>query len=96
MRRARGYAPVSIKLPFTLKQNVLAMGANQKNTVAIGFDDQVILSPHIGDLDSIGSVEYYKKNIETLERIYDFKAEVIVHDKHPNYESTKGSSTVSP
>ncbi len=89
LRRARGYAPVSIKLPFTLKQNVLAMGANQKNTVAIGFDDQVILSPHIGDLDSIGSVEYYKKNIETLERIYDFKAEVVAHDKHPQYESTK-------
>ena len=89
LRRARGYAPVSIKLPFTLKQNVLAMGANQKNTVAIGFDNQVILSPHIGDLDSIGSVEYYKKNIETLERIYDFKAEVVAYDKHPQYESTK-------
>jgi len=57
--------------------------------VAIGFDDQVILSPHIGDLDSIDSVEYYKKNIETLERIYDFKPEVIIHDRHPNYESTK-------
>ncbi len=89
LRRARGYAPVSIKLPFTLKQNILAMGANQKSTVAIGFDDQVILSPHIGDLDSIGSVEYYKKNIDTLERMYDFKAEVLAHDKHPNYESTK-------
>jgi hydrogenase maturation protein HypF len=65
------------------------MGANQKSTVAIGFDDQVILSPHIGDLDSIGSVAYYQKNIETLERIYDFSPEVVVHDKHPEYESTK-------
>jgi hydrogenase maturation protein HypF len=89
LRRARGYAPVSIKLPFTLEQNILALGANQKSTVAIGFDDQVILSPHIGDLDSIASVEYYKKNIETLERMYDFKVEVIAHDKHPQYESTK-------
>ena len=89
LRRARGYAPASVTLPFTLKQNVLALGANQKNTIAIGFDDQVILSPHIGDLDSIGSVEYYKKNIETLERIYAFKFQVVAHDKHPNYESTK-------
>ncbi|KYJ87476.1 carbamoyltransferase HypF [Sulfurovum riftiae] len=89
LRRARGYAPASIKLPFRLKQNRLAMGANQKSTVAIGFEDTAILSPHIGDLDSIGSVEYYKKNIETLERIYDFTPEVIVHDKHPYYESTK-------
>jgi hydrogenase maturation protein HypF len=89
LRRARGYAPVSITLPFRLEKKVLAMGANQKSTVAIAFDDQVILSPHIGDLDSIGSVDYYQKNIQTLERIYDFTPEVIVHDKHPQYESTK-------
>ncbi len=89
LRRARGYAPTSVTLPFKLTKRTLAMGANQKSTVAIGFDDQVILSPHIGDLDSIGSVAYYQKNIETLERIYDFTPEVLVHDKHPEYESTK-------
>jgi len=95
LRRARGYAPVSIKLPFTLEHKVLALGANQKSTIAIGFNDQAILSPHIGDLDSIGSVEYYKKNIETLERIYDFDPEIIIHDKHPNYESTKVARSLS-
>lgn len=89
LRRARGYAPASIQLPFELKNNVLALGANQKSTIAIGFSNQAILSPHIGDLNSIGSVEYYKKNIETLERIYEFKPQVIAHDKHPQYESTK-------
>ncbi len=95
MRRARGYTPVSIKLPFKLKQNTLAVGANQKSTVAIGFGNNAILSPHIGDLDSIGSVEYYKKNIETLFRIYGFKPEVIAHDLHPNYESTKVAKSFS-
>ena len=89
LRRARGYTPISVKLPFKLEQKTLALGANQKSTVAIGFDREVILSPHIGDLDSIGSVEYYKKNIETLFRIYGFKPEVVAHDLHPNYESTK-------
>jgi len=89
LRRARGYAPASIKIPFKLEKNVLALGANQKSTVAIGFDNEVILSPHIGDLDTIESVEYFKKNIETLERIYDFKADIVKHDKHPGYESTK-------
>lgn len=89
IRRSRGYAPIRVTLPFFLKNNVLALGANQKSTIAIGFDNQVILSPHIGDLDSISSIEYYEKNIETLERIYNFKAKVIAYDKHPNYESTK-------
>ncbi|UFH60766.1 carbamoyltransferase HypF [Sulfurovum mangrovi] len=94
LRRARGYAPVSIKLPFDLPKNTLALGANQKSTIAIGFGKEVILSPHIGDLDSISSVEYYKKNIETLERIYHFKPDMIVHDKHPNYESTKHAKSL--
>jgi len=89
LRRARGYAPASLTLPFTLTKRTLAMGANQKSTVAIGFENQVILSPHIGDLESIGSVAYYQKSIETLQRIYDFAPELIVHDKHPEYESTK-------
>ncbi len=89
MRRARGYAPSAIKLPFKLDKKVLALGANQKSTVAIGFDDNVILSPHIGDLDTIESVEYFEKNIEILKRVYDFEPDLVVHDKHPNYESTK-------
>jgi hydrogenase maturation protein HypF len=94
IRRARGYTPVSIKLPFKLDKKVLAVGANQKSTVAIGFDDQVILSPHIGDLDGIESVEYFKENIENLKRIYRFEPEVVVHDGHPNYESTKYAKNV--
>ncbi|MFT5662153.1 MAG: hydrogenase maturation protein HypF [Sulfurimonas sp.] len=94
IRRSRGYAPVRVTLPFSLRQNVLALGANQKNTIAIGFDNQVILSPHIGDLDSISSIEYYEKNIETLERIYNFKAHIIAYDKHPKYESTKVANKI--
>jgi len=95
LRRARGYTPVSIKLPFKLSKKVLAVGANQKSTIAIGFDNQVILSPHIGDLDGIESVEYFKQNIENLKRIYRFKPEIVVHDRHPNYESTKYAKSLN-
>jgi hydrogenase maturation protein HypF len=95
IRRARGYTPISIKLPFKLDKKVLAVGANQKSTVAIGFDDQVILSPHIGDLDGIESVEYFKENIENLKRIYRFEPEIVVHDRHPNYESTKYAKSLN-
>jgi hydrogenase maturation protein HypF len=89
LRRARGYAPVSIKSPLPLPQKVLALGANQKSTVAIGFDNEIICSPHIGDLDGIASVEYFTQNIETLQRIYNFTPQTIMCDMHPNYESTK-------
>jgi len=95
LRRARGYAPLKIELPFKLKKRVLALGANQKSTIAIGFDNQVILSPHIGDLDGIASVEYFRENIENLKRIYRFEPDVVVHDKHPNYESSKYAKTLN-
>ncbi len=95
LRRARGYAPVKIELPFQLEKKVLAVGANQKNTIAIGFDNQVILSPHIGDLEGIASVEYFRENIENLKRIYRFTPELIACDMHPNYESRKYAESSS-
>lgn len=89
LRRARGYAPAAVKLPFNLEHRALALGANQKSTIAIAFEDEVILSPHIGDLNTIDSVSYFEKNIQILERIYDFVPEFVMYDTHPHYESTK-------
>lgn len=89
MRNARGYAPTSLKLPFKINKAVLAVGANQKNTIALAFEDNLIVSPHIGDLNSIESMEYFKRTVETFKRFYDFEPEVIVCDSHPLYETTK-------
>jgi hydrogenase maturation protein HypF len=89
LRRARGYAPMSIRLNKKLNKKILSFGANQKSTICIGLNKEAITSPHIGDLGSISSLESYKKNINTFNRIYNFKADIIVCDKHPNYESVK-------
>lgn len=89
LRCARGYSPNYLKLPKKADKKVLCLGANQKSTIALCIDDRVILSPYIGDLDGLLSIEHFKSHIETLKRIYDFEPEVIVCDKHPNYESTK-------
>ena len=87
MRNARGFAPFSIKK--NIKPNVLAVGANQKNSIAISLKGKVILSPHIGDLNTLESVEFFERTINTLRRIYNFEEDIIVCDKHPLYESTK-------
>ncbi len=89
LRNARGYAPTSLKLPKKTNKKILALGANQKSTIALAFEDNLILSPHIGDLGSITSIEYFNRTIETFKRFYDFKPDLIVCDKHPNYESSK-------
>ena len=93
LRNARGYAPTSLKLNKKLDKNIIALGANQKSTISIAFEDNLILSPHIGDLNSITSLEYFVRTIKTFEDFYDFKADLIICDKHPSYESTKWAKT---
>ncbi len=88
LRMARGYAPYSMHLEKRASKKILALGANQKVSIALAFDDNVIISPHIGDLGSIESNEYFFKALATLKRVYNFEPEVIVCDKHPRYETT--------
>ncbi len=89
LRLGRGYAPKVITLPFKLSHKILAVGGSGKNTIAIAFLDKIIISPHIGDLDSLKAFEYFTRTIETFERFYDFKPDIIVCDKHSNYQTTK-------
>lgn len=89
LRLARGYAPKVISLDKKIDENLLSVGANQKSTICIGFEDKMILSPHIGDLGSVKSFDYFLRTIKTFERFYDFQTDRVITDKHPNYESTK-------
>ncbi|WP_415398513.1 carbamoyltransferase HypF [Sulfurimonas sp. CS5] len=89
LRLSRGYAPKVIKLPFKSEKKILAVGANAKNAIAFVIEDNIILSPHIGDLGSLKAFEFFERTIETFKRFYDFEPDVIVHDMHPSYETTK-------
>jgi len=89
LRMSRGYAPRSMKLPFKSTKKILAVGANQKNTIALIFGDTLILSPYIGDLNSLQAFEYFERTLETFKEFYDFEPDVIVYDKHPEYMTTK-------
>jgi hydrogenase maturation protein HypF len=89
IRRARGYAPASLKLPYPLKQNALAVGAHQKNSVAIGSEESVVLSPYIGDLGNIAKIKSFERAIKDLQRVYNFNYTTILHDAHKGYDSTR-------
>jgi hydrogenase maturation protein HypF len=93
MRLSRGYAPKEIKLPFKIDKKILALGANQKSSIALAFEDKIILSPYIGDLDNIKSIDFLLRTIDTFKRFYDFEPDIIICDKHNGYESTKLANT---
>ncbi len=88
LRLARGYAPKSFHIKNKISKKILALGANQKVTLTLAFDNSIVVSPYIGDLNSIDSLDYFLRTLETLKRVYSFEPEVIICDKHPNYETS--------
>lgn len=90
LRNARGYAPMSFRLPYKLPFALLSLGGNQKANFALGFEDMVILSPYIGDLDNLESILRLKSSLQKLQKLYGIERfEKIACDLHPQYESTK-------
>jgi hydrogenase maturation protein HypF len=89
LRMARGYAPKSFYIREKISKKILALGANQKSTISLAFDNNILISAHIGDLNSLDAFEYFLKTLKSLKRVYKFEPDIIVCDKHPLYESTK-------
>lgn len=89
VRRSRGFVPTPVIMPFKFKRPVLALGANMNNTIALGIDNRVFVSQHIGDLDTPLAAEFYEETIDDFLRLFDIVPEVAVADMHPGYFSTK-------
>jgi len=87
LRRARGYAPLGIRVSRNVAP-VLAVGGHLKSTVAIGIGQDVFLSQHIGDLETLEARHAFERAIDDLCRLYSFKPEAVVCDLHPDYAST--------
>lgn len=88
VRRARGYTPRRIKLPYT-GPSVLACGAWLKNTVCITRGNEAFVSQHIGDLDHAGTRRMLGETVDYLVDILDVQPQVVAHDLHPDFYSTQ-------
>lgn len=87
-RRARGYAPNAILLSRPLQRCVLAMGAELKNTVAVGFEDRVVVSPHVGDLETPEALDGLERVARDLPLFLERRPDVIAVDLHPDMHAT--------
>lgn len=93
LRLGRGHTPKELSLPFRLPQPLLAVGGEMKNTIALGWDSRIVISPHIGELASPRSAELFKETIAELQQQYNVTASHIVCDAHPNYFSHRWART---
>ncbi|MDA3625202.1 carbamoyltransferase HypF [Saccharopolyspora sp. WRP15-2] len=89
VRRSRGYVPEPVVLPWSFPRPVLACGAELKNTFAVGKDEHVIPSHHIGDLENYATLRSFTSGIAHFQQLFDIEPQVVAHDLHPEYLSTK-------
>jgi len=87
-RRARGYAPNPIRSPVPLCRSVLALGADLKNAIALGYGDRVVLSPHVGDLDTPEALDGLEQAVLALPAFLKREPEAIAVDRHPDMQSS--------
>jgi hydrogenase maturation protein HypF len=88
VRRARGYAPYPIHLPYQSRQ-ILSCGAEEKNTFCLTRDNFAFVSQHIGDMENLETLEHFTNSIALYQRLFRIKPEMVAHDMHPEYLPTK-------
>ncbi|MFP3867851.1 MAG: carbamoyltransferase HypF [Desulfobacteraceae bacterium] len=88
LRRARGYVPRAIAVPVNMPP-LLAVGGQQKSTLALAGGQEIWLSQHISDLDTWLAGERFQQVRKALIHLYDGQPEAVATDLHPEYFSTQ-------
>ncbi len=88
IRRARGWVPEPVSLPVKGK-SLLALGAEEKNTVCVTRGRDAFCSQHLGDMRNLRTFEAFERVIDHLRRLLQVSPTLVVHDMHPGYFTSK-------
>lgn len=89
LRRSRGYAPHPLLMQNPFGEQILACGAELKNTFCLTRGNYVFMSHHIGDLENLETLSSFENGIEHFKRIFNIEPTFVAYDLHPEYLSTK-------
>jgi len=91
LRRARGFAPAPLRLPddASAGEPLLCVGAHLKSTIAVTAGENLVLSPHIGDLSNPISMDAFRRTVTLLGSLYHGRFARVACDAHPDYASTR-------
>lgn len=89
LRRSRGYAPHPLLMKHPFSEQILACGAELKNTFCLTRGPYAFLSHHIGDLGNMETLSSFENGIEYFKRIFNIEPTLVAYDLHPEYLSTK-------
>ncbi|MGH8905305.1 MAG: carbamoyltransferase HypF [Egibacteraceae bacterium] len=89
LRRSRGFAPQPLRLAQPAPRPVLACGAELKHTFCVAKGSRAFVSHHIGDLENFETYRSFTQGVEHFCRLFDVTPQIVAHDLHPEYLSTK-------
>jgi hydrogenase maturation protein HypF len=89
LRRARGYAPLPLELPVASPRPLVAVGPHLKNTFTLVHAASAFVSQHIGDLETLETLEHFEETLARLRTLFRIEPEIAVRDLHPGYLSTR-------
>jgi hydrogenase maturation protein HypF len=89
IRRSRGWAPAPVLSKRTSSADILAVGGELKNVIALVKGNRVYLSQHIGDLKNALAIDNFRDSIDALERLMEVRPRLVACDLHPLYLSTR-------
>ncbi|MCD6119786.1 carbamoyltransferase HypF [bacterium] len=84
IRHSRGYSPFPISFS-TDGPMILAVGAQKKNTFTLTRERFGFLSPHMGDMENLETLEFFEKTLEHYRKLFTIEPEAVVCDMHPHY-----------
>jgi hydrogenase maturation protein HypF len=85
VRRARGFAPLPVRLPFD-SAPLLATGGEMKNTFCLATGRHAWVSQHLGDVGSLETVQAYERALDLFARCYQVTPTRSAADAHPGYQ----------
>lgn len=92
VRRARGFAPEPIKLPFAIP-STLALGAELKQTFCLTRDNEAFVSQHIGGLTNQETIQFFHESLLYWTRFLGVRIERIACDLHPDFYTSRLAET---
>jgi hydrogenase maturation protein HypF len=87
LRRARGFAPLPLRIQLSMPE-LLAVGAHMKSTIAFSRGQDVVLSQHLGDLETAEAYRAFRDEALRLQSLCDVHPVGVVSDSHPDYLSS--------
>lgn len=96
IRRARGFVPEPVGLGIKPLRPILALGGQEKGTFTVSKGDKAFVSSHLGDLGDYRSQKNFRAELEEFERILEVTPEVVAHDLHPDYFTTRLARELGP